>query len=257
MKKLSVSSLRWGSGGIGLLLLLIMSTVTTSHVTAQAFAPDTNGHWQQIFRDDFTRPIVNSKAWKAYNGQSHTNKLDHYAASHVTARGGLLHVYSRDGVTANAQYIGPQTKYFSVVYRMRVVFPGGAPAHSQYVAADLLFHGGTQKGPEYDLPETFNADRGTLDTNIHYYNTDGSKEVQHQVLTVDTRQWHTYSISISPTFVRYRIDGKLVQESNHLPNVPEYFHFQSELFYGANSVPPTTDRMDQQIDWMTMSKWVQ
>lgn len=240
--------------------IAVLGISVVSHISpaqAATINPDSSGHFTQIFRDDFSGPL-NSSHWAKESYSSGVTKYEKYDPSRAFSKGGVLHVFGKSTAsrsiaeTGNALYTSTLPRYYSVRYRMRVQFPKAASNPSAFYSADLLFPGAGHSTPEYDLPETGNAQKGRLDINLH---SGAVATSQHKNLAIDPRLFHIYDVTVIPHTVTFSIDGKVVLTSSVVPTTPEYLHFQDDLHYSATSVPPTSDQIDQQIDWVTISKY--
>ena len=210
-------------------------------------APNQLPGYQQVFLDDFTKPLDTTK-WGLFDGVPKGDPSGRFEPGHVRTSKGLLRIgtwrdpsHRNHWATGGVCLCGAPTTYGAFFVRSRVTAPG--PDDAQ-----LLWPVDNSWPPELDFNETGKSPMASSWTD-HYASP--TTWVQH-TRKINVVHWHTWGIVWTPTSVTFVVDGKAwgqLTGKAQIPTLPMTLDLQSQTWCGI--LPECPRRSSAMlVDWV-------
>ena len=234
-------------------LIAAATLLSVTTATAQAQAPAAGGttaahsarvRYQKLVRSiQFNHPL--SRQWGVYDSAWSGDPYSR-VPSLVTVSGGVLHVKttyrSGSGLCLCVDGGNPAKPYGRWVIRAR------ATRNSDHGFAIMLWPVAEDwpRGGEIDIAEFPTADRKHVAFTVHY----GTANLQiARNFTGDFAKWHNYAVVWTPTFIQYRIDGRVlttVTDRAAIPSRPMHLALQG----GTTVANPSHTSSTLDVAWV-------
>ena len=216
---------------------------------ANAAVPIGNiGGWTQTAHEDFLKPL-NTNVWGKYSGRPGGNPYGMWSPSHVDVRAEALRLrgYREGGqfVTGGVMLNRPQTYGKWLV---RAAFNRGIG-----IEQVMLLWPVSGWPPELDFHE--GAATGTTMATSHWGATN---EQAHFFAKVDQRNYHTYGLEWTPTYVKFTLDGRVFGTITGagVPHQPMNLALQTHATRPIGAVSALVPlQVTEYIDWVSIYRY--
>ena len=202
--------------------------------------------YSQSYVTDFTGSSLPSQ-WDVFSGTPGGDPGAQWASSHVVVSGGVLQLntaqdpaYNNEWVAGGLCQCGLSKTYGAYFVRSRVT--GAGPTQVQLLWPTVGWP------PEIDFNETGGNTNATQAT-VHF---GASNSQQHNSVSTDMTQWHTWGVIWSASSITYTLDGRVwgtVTDPSEIPNQPMTLDLDQQTWCASGFACPTAPQSEL-IDWV-------
>lgn len=202
------------------------------------------------YSTDFTGSALPA-GWGAFSDASSGDPGSQWEDSQVVVSGGLLQLNAAQDPALNNEWVtgglcqcGESQTYGAYFVRSRETGPGPT-------IVELLWP--TQGWPpEIDFNETSGTTTQSFGTNIWGLDSNGDKEQQQFLMSIDMTQWHTWGVIWTPTSIILTVDGQAwgtFTTPSEIPSQSMSLHIQQQTWCSSGYACPTSPQSTD-VDWV-------